>query len=218
MSSDSTTTTTPLHSSWSVREASGVDDAYYLMTKWHHYFDAAYDDTQLPPPLAEVAGWIGEDDPDVEAYGVIATHHPRGRDGSVDVGGGLVSIIDHEQCVEDLPDGHYSKSALAGQRNAWLWFGTVDPAFRGRGIGRALFEARLEWATAHGADMVFALGWERRNGRTSRPLFEANDFVEIPIHDGYYEGMRESCPDCGAWPNNDVVCECDAVLWARDGS
>lgn len=201
---------------WSLREAEGEEDAYYLITKWHHYFGARYHANELPEDLAEVAGWCEEKN--IEAYGAIVTHHPSGYEGGVDIGGGLVSIVGPEEAIESLPDGDFSKEELVGERNAWLWFGAVDPVFRGQGIGQELFQARLDWVSSRDVDVVFGVGWERRKGRTSRCLFEKHGFLEIPVDDGVYTGTRESCPDCAAWPGNETECRCDAVLWMLDGS
>ncbi|ELY84742.1 GNAT family N-acetyltransferase, partial [Natrinema gari] len=149
------------------------------------------------------------------ALGVIATQErPDGT--SVDIGGGLVELLDHDTMVEQLPEGRFERAALAGDLNAMLWFGLVDPAWRGLGIGRALFRKRLEWAQAQGADMVVAWGWERREGRTSRPLFDRYDFVPIQRLPDHYAESRDACPDCGVWPSDDATCEGEAVLWARD--
>ncbi|APX98663.1 GNAT family N-acetyltransferase [Natronorubrum daqingense] len=171
--------------------------------------------------MYQVAGWDDkneDEDGDEEARevcGVIATH---GReDGqTVDVGGGLAELFDHDAMVEQLPDGRFDRDALAGHRNAMLWFGIVDPAWRGHGIGHRLFRARIEWAQAHGADMVFAMGWERPDERTSRPLFERYDFVPVQRFDEHYAGTRDACPDCGIWPDDDRECSCAATLWARE--
>lgn len=199
---------------WNVRRANGREDAFYLVRLWHHYFGVEYESNWLPYGPYQVAGWDDEDEDVREAYGAIATHDQAGR--SVRVGGGLAELLDHDTMVEQLPDGRFDKDALAGSLNAMMWFGIVDPSWRGYGIGHQLFRDRLSWANAHGADMVFAWGWERREGRTSRPLFEQYDFVPIQRFPDHYAESRDACPDCGVWPNDDEHCQCDAVLWARD--
>jgi GNAT superfamily N-acetyltransferase len=205
----STASPTKLRQRWTIDEANGRKDAFYLVRLWHHYFGAEYESNLLPPELAEIAGWT-DDDESVAVCGVIARHE------DVAVGGGVASVMDHERAVEEMPEGRFDAEALAGERNVWLWFGVVDPAWRGRGIGRELFERRLQWASDQDASMAFAYGWERRDGRTSRPLFEAYDFVPIQRFEDHYAETRDACPDCGAWPNNDVECRCEMTLWARD--
>ncbi|WP_161973238.1 GNAT family N-acetyltransferase [Halostella litorea] len=196
--------------SWTIDRADGRDDAFYLAGLWHHYFGTGYSHNALPWPLHDAMGWDNDDNPLLDSCGVVARH----RD--VQIGGGIVSIMDHAEAVDELPDGRFDAGALAGDRNAYLCFGAVDPAWRGQGIGRALFERRLEWAERHGAGMVFAFGWERHAGRTSRPLFEAYDFVPIQQFPKHYAESRDACPDCGSWPSNDVACRCEMTLWARE--
>jgi GNAT superfamily N-acetyltransferase len=198
---------------YTIREADGRQDAFYLVRQWHHYFGAEYAHDRLPWPLHDVMGWENEDNPLLKSYGVIAEHD------DVTIGGGLVSLLDHDEGVDELPDGRFDRDALAGERNAFLWIGVVDPEWRGHGIGRELFRSRLRWATAYGADMIFAYGWERSGGRTSRPLFKAYDFIPVQRFPDYYaseESDRDSCPDCGSWPSNEVRCDCEMTLWALD--
>ena len=206
--------TGPTQKHWQVRDAHGRDDAYYLARQWAHYFGVDYGPNRLPLELCAVAGWDPEDEPPA-TLGTVAVNNPVGRDGAVPVGGGVVSIFGHDDAVESLPDGRFDAEALLGERTAWLWFGVVDPAWRGRGIGRAMFDRRVEWAREQGASMAVAFGWERA-GASSRPLFEADDWIPVQRFPDYYAEHRDSCPDCGAWPSNESVCECEMTLWARD--
>lgn len=209
-------TTRPNPKIWNVREANGRADAFYLVRQWHHYFGVEYESNWLPYGPYQVAGWDdeGEEEDLREAFGVIATHDVD--DHSVRIGGGLVELLEHESIVDELPDGRFDRDALAGHRNALLRVGVVDPSWRGYGIGNRLFRTRLESAQSYGADMVFAWGWERPDGRSSRPLFERYDFVPVQRFDDYYAESREACPDCGVWPNDNDSCTCAATLWARD--
>ncbi|MDS0280047.1 GNAT family N-acetyltransferase [Halomicroarcula sp. S1AR25-4] len=213
-----TTTTTPRRE-WGLQRVTDRDDAFYVSRQWEHYFGVEYEsDTRLPWPLAHVLGWNdGEDPAPIDAAAYVATHE------QVRVGCGLASLRDHTQTVDALPQGRFSPGALAGDRNGWLLLGAVDPAWRGHGIGHALFDARLDWLAARDPDMVFAFGWERDAGRSSRPLFEAHDFTPIQRFERYYAddsdgAKRTSCPDCGAWRSNDVDCQCPTTLWALDGA
>jgi len=197
---------------WRVRRADGRDDAFELARVWQHYFGLDYDAGRLPFPLGVIAGWSDSSDEEtpIATLGLLAEHH------DVRVGVAQATIEDHSVTVDELPDGRFDKDSLAGDRNAWLWFGAVDPAWRGRGIGRRLFEERVQWADAQGADMAFAFGWERKDGPSSRPLFEASDFVPVQEFPDEYQESRTSCPDCGVWETDDNHCECSMTLWALD--
>lgn len=206
-----------------VREAAGERDAFYLAHLWNRWFGTEYErghrysSGQLPHPLFPVAGW---DTGDIEtnyldAYGVVAEHDPPDRDGAVHLGGGLATIDTADQAIDHLPDGGFDSGALVGERNGWLWFGVVDEAWRGLGLGRRLFETRLQWARDQGAEMAFAYGWEH-DGRTSRSLFEGFDFVPVERFERLYEGERDACPACGVWPSDDQTCRCPGVVWAKD--
>lgn len=199
---------------WSVRDANGRADAFYLARQWSHYFGIEYDAHELPIELAEVAGWTSDED-SLDSLGTIAVHDPHDRDGSVPIGGALVSILDHEETLDQLPKGRFDADALVGDRTAWLWFGVVDPAWRGRGIGREMFNRRVEWAEAQGASLAVSFGWERA-GPSSRRLFESDGWIPIQRFPDHYAENRDSCPDCGCWPSNDVDCSCELTLWAKD--
>jgi len=197
---------------WTVRTASGRADAYSLARLWDHYFGVPINAEIIPWPCADIAGWLDEDDRQHEdaplaSCGLLAEH------GGVRIGGGIATINDHEYTVEHLPDGRFDADALAGERNAWLLLGAVDPAWRGNGIGSRLFELRLDWARAQGASMVVAFGWER-DGPSSRPLLERHGSVPVQRFPDYYAKDREQCPDCGVWKSDDGECECEMTLWA----
>lgn len=215
---DSTTRLTP--DTWTVREADGEHDAFFLARQWAHYFGCRYEADRLPFPLAAVAGWLDEDDvePDfIDAHGLVAEH--RSGDARVHVGGSMVLVLDHDAAVDELPDGQFDADTLAGERNGWLSFGVVDPAWRGQGIGRRLFDRRLEWLRSEAVDMVFGLGWGRE-GASSRPLFDSRGFVPVQRFEAYYgsdDAPRTACPDCGVWPSDDGRCTCATTLWALDG-
>ncbi|QIO25487.1 GNAT family N-acetyltransferase [Haloarcula sp. JP-L23] len=202
---------------WTIRAATDRADVFFLMRQQHHYFGDEYAANRLPRELAELLGWPDEDADGrpLDALGLVAAH------GEVAVGGAFATIDTHDVTVEMLPDGPFSNAALAGERNGWLRLNVVDPAWRGRGIGHALFDARLDWLAARDPDMVFAFGWERDAGRSSRPLFEAHEFTPIHTFERYYargKHPRDSCPDCGAWPSNDADCQCATTLWALDSA
>jgi GNAT superfamily N-acetyltransferase len=204
---------------WRVREADGEADAYFLQRLWHHWFGAEYDSNEtLQIDLFDVAGWSPPEDAGRvprESYGVIAEH--RDGDHAVRIGGGIVSLLDHDDAVDELPEGRFDADALAGRANAWMLINAVDQAWRGEGIGSELLRRRQEWARAAGADMAIAMGWERDGRPTSRPLLERAGFVPVErIEEMYAETGRTACPDCGVWPSDDETCQCDATVWAKD--
>lgn len=199
-----------------VRDAQDRRDVFYTARQWNHYFGAEYEADWLPYPLCNALGWIDEDEDEGPLdYRVLVAEAD-----DVLVGAGIAVVYDHESAVAELPDGQFDAGALVGDRNGWLLFSAVDPEWRGYGIGRQLFRERVAWTDRVDTDMTFGYGWERRHGRTSRPLFEANGFVPIQRFEDYYgtdDSPRDCCPDCGAWPSNDATCRCDMTLWARDG-
>lgn len=200
---------------WYIQAANGQTDAFYLNNLWHHYFGTEHIPNRLPAELATIAGWSDEED-SVEAFGVIAIHNPIDRDGSVAVGGGLVTVMSKSETIEQLPDGRFNAEALAQNRNAMLWFGIADPKWRGVGIGEKMFALRLHWAQFQDVKMVFANGWNRRSGRTSTHLFKQYNFTPIQDFPNGYYAHRDACPDCGNWPSNDNHCHCELTLWAKD--
>lgn len=195
---------------WRIRPVAGEKDAMFLSRLWHHYFGAVHDysERRIPTPLAQTVGWCDEL-PAVRA--LVAT-----ADG-VRVGGGVAIVYDHDDLVEELPDGRFNRDALAGEANGWLALNAVDPSWRGQGIGGELFRRRLAWFADQDVDMVFAYGWEREKA-SSRPLFERFEFVPVTRLTYEVGGHRDACPDCGVWPSDDHECTCEFTLWALDGT
>lgn len=204
---------------YDIRIADGEADAKSLTRLWDHYFGVEYDVDRVPWPAADIAGWV-DDDQRFETLGApLATRGVIAEHDGVRIGGGIVTLETREYLVEELPDGAFDASALACDRNAWLVFGAVDPAWRGHGIGRRLFAHRLGWARTHGAQLVVGMGWERDERPSSRPLFESYGFQPVEHFPGFYaDSDRWQCPDCGVWKTDDAVCECSATLWALDVS
>lgn len=198
---------------YTITEGDSRDEMFYLRHQWGHYFGGDCDPGHLPHLLADVMGWVDEEDRPLGVCTPVARHE------DVLIGGGVAAIYDREQTVNELPPGRFDAESLAGDRNAWLLFGVVDPAWRGHGIGNGLFQYRLQWARARGVDMVFSYGWER-DGPSSKSLFEGHGFVPIQRFEDYYASKhsgRSACPDCGVWDSDDKKCQCSCTLWAIDG-
>jgi len=219
MASPSTTTAHAPAEPVEIRRADGERDAYYLQRLQHHWFGAEYDSNEtLQADLFDIAGWSFDGDPPehapLQSMGVIAEHATP--QGSVRVGGGIAIRIDHDTTVDELPPGSFDAETLAGDPSVWFLLGVVDQAWRGRGIGRRLFQRRLQWARHTDAEIAIAMGWER-DGPSSRPLFERAGWVPVEtIESLYAETGRTACPDCGVWPNDEAACQCDATVWAMD--
>jgi len=202
-----------------IRRADGEADAYYLQRQQHHWFGSEYDSQEtLQLDYFDIANWNYPDDcertPPLESVGFIA-EHTRGER-AVRIGGGVALLLDHEATTDELPPGSFDAAALAGSPSVWFLLVVVDQAWRGRGIGRRLFEHRLQWARQTDAEIALAMGWER-DGRSSRPLFERGGWVPVETIDGMYaDSGRTACPDCGVWPNDGRACQCDATVWALD--
>jgi len=202
-----------------VRRADGVDDAYYLQRLQHHWFGAEYDSQEtLQADLFDIAGWDFQDEPPdhapIESVGYIAEHTTP--NGSVRVGGGVALLLEQSLAAEELPPGNYDAEELTTEPTVWFMLGVVDQAWRGQGIGRRLFDRRMQWAKETDAKIAVAIGWER-DGPSSRPLFKSAGWVPVETIDGMYaDSGRDSCPDCGVWPSDDAACLCDATVWAID--
>ena len=87
----------------------------------------------------------------------------------------------------------------------------VLPSWRGRGVARALVDARLRWLQSQGVGFVYSWGWKSPEGchieKTLRSaglqaLAEVPDFY---LQDGLAKAY--SCPYCGP------ICHCSAILF-----
>lgn len=78
------------------------------------------------------------------------------------------------------------------------------PAWRGRGLGRAMVERRVAWLADKGARAVGAYCWESEAERRSRPVLEAVGFEPVGVVKNLWEGT--TCPYCGN------SCRCDAMI------
>ena len=66
----------------------------------------------------------------------------------------------------------------------------VDPRHRGKGVGRALVEAGLAWAAAHGAErMLLEVEWANQ---PALALYRRLGFVEISFRTNYYGVDRDA--------------------------
>lgn len=89
----------------------------------------------------------------------------------------------------------------------------VLPEHRGRGIGLALLEARLEWLRGQQVGAAYSFAWRTPVGCPAGPLLERAGFQrirELPdfyLEDGLANGY--GCPYCGR------ECHCSAVLYFR---
>lgn len=78
----------------------------------------------------------------------------------------------------------FSAARLAGPESELLLL-AVDPAFRGRGIGAALLDDWLDWATSRGATDYFL---EMRSDNAAASLYAHAGFVECGRRAAYYRG------------------------------
>ena len=137
-----------------------------VRTRWATDFETARDASAI-----SVAGFGGALPPDdrVEANAAKdAAAVPAGE------GGMLVAY------VNGLPGGSGGVTMVDGV--ARLWGGVVVPSARGQGVYRAVLDARLSYARAHGATMALVKG----NIDTSAPILRRAGFAAYgrqPVYD-----------------------------------
>jgi ribosomal protein S18 acetylase RimI-like enzyme len=87
----------------------------------------------------------------------------------------------------------------------------VLPAWRGRGVARALVSARLDWLREHGAGFVHSWGWKTPKGCHIEKTLIASGFKPLAEVPDFYlrDGLAKdyTCPFCG--PH----CHCSAILF-----
>lgn len=83
----------------------------------------------------------------------------------------------------DSPCG-FSAARIAGPESELLLL-AVDPAWRGRGVGKRLMDDWRDWAEAHGVDEYFL---EMRSDNDAIHLYEAAGFSECGRRPAYYRG------------------------------
>jgi ribosomal-protein-alanine N-acetyltransferase len=98
----------------------------------------------------------------------------------------------------DQPCG-FSAARIAGPESELLLL-AVDPAARGRGVGKQLMDDWQQWAASEGADDYFL---EMRADNDAVHLYESAGFAECGRRSAYYRGgdgvlrdaitMRRSC-------------------------
>lgn len=87
----------------------------------------------------------------------------------------------------------------------------VDAAWRGQGIGSALYARSLSDFHARGVASVVGVSWHRDGSPDSRALFEAHGFSCVATVPRYYSRASERlhCPDCSG------SCTCTASIYHR---
>jgi len=204
-----------------VRPAESEEDVYFLAQQEHHYFGPANDwPEEIPLNYLPIVGRnipdSSENKTPLDAYGVIAEHSPSETNQTVRIGGGVVLLYNRNDAADTLPPVGGFPHAIVCDVNAFLLFTVVDPAWQGQGIGRRILQDRLHWIDSTNAEMVFTCGWERDSNGSSRPLLKDAGFFERRTIEGFYsDRSRPSCPDCGAWPSNNKVCQCRTTVWMK---
>lgn len=88
-------------------------------------------------------------------------------------GGTVVAYVDGE------PAGSGGVTIADGV--ARLWGGVVAPAWRGRGVYRAVLDARLSYGVTHGTTMALVKG----NVATSGPILRKAGFTDFGLESVY---------------------------------
>lgn len=143
--------------------------------------DLGEDLPALPPPTAEVTvRWATDFETARDGAAVAVTGFggalPSDAQIESDAAGGAVSVPAGEggmlvAYVDGTPVGYGGVALVDGV--ARLSYGVVAPAARGRGVYRAVLDARLSYAATHGATMALVKG----NGTTSGPILRKAGFT-----------------------------------------
>ena len=186
-----TSTTTP----WLIRPAK-PRDADYIRQLWDRYFGGV--DTEGG---GVVDAAVGENE---YTWALVA------EAGTNRVGAGVATNYPREHFLEEIVPHEAAAEATAGDADvAYLNFGAVEPAYRGRGIGRSLFRARERILTTDApADRAISVCWQRRDAPTSEPLFRSEGWREVAAAEDFYHD-RTYCPDCGD------DCDCPAIIFTK---
>lgn len=103
---------------------------------------------------------------------------------------------------------------LTGLRVGELKASAVVPAARGRGLGTALVQARLEFLRSVGCEYVTVASWVSTDpAHSSLGLLERAGFTRAARIRGFWSKgsfTEFPCPDCGA------ACLCTAVILVKD--
>ncbi len=109
------------------------------------------------------------------------------------------------QISEKLAPKKVGSFAVASVREEW----------QGKGIGRLLANARLDWLRSQKCELVVGVSWVSGNAHTSNRVFEKSGFKAIKKVEGFYleSSVRDQlfCPTCRQPP-----CSCAAIFYMRD--
>jgi len=160
------------------------------------------------PTEESSADWIRRaiDHDDGYVFGVVAV------DDQQVVGFGLLGAYSPTELADYLeidPSGVDAVSGGVTDPSPVLHLGVVDSQYENQGIGTRLMKARIRYARQMDADHVWGVSWQREGAKDSSVLFDRLGFTREAIVDDYYQGDRETCPDC------ESTCTCPGVIYRR---
>lgn len=169
------------------------DDADWAQRLWAREFGAE-------------SGWEYEyaasaDRPDTAGFVAEVDGQPAGY--------GIVHFVNYSW-IEDTFDIEITDH-ITHTHNGLLHHNVVAPQFRGRGLGKQLVQARLDWLRNHDESVYHALAmcWQRDGAVSSADVLDRFGFETAEYYPEYYD-VERPCPDC------EGVCQCDAVLMVKE--
>lgn len=123
-----------------------------------------------------------------------------------DIAGFGVAFPAYKEAVEqDYYDGQLS--GVPGDTGV-MHMGIVDEAYESQGIGRRLFQDRVNYLEQFPIQAYIGTAWLRPDGHSSAALFEDFGFTSVAEVESFYTDARE-CAVCG----RDQTCDCDARIY-----
>jgi len=158
---------------------------------WRTRFDQSTEDVdwvfdRLQNPELHIRGVIATLDTEIVGFGVAFPSR-----------GEVIEQQIYPEYITGLPE-------IVGM----FHIGVVDEEHESEGIGRRLFQDRLNYFQRLGVNSYIGTAWLRPNGHSSAALFEDFGFSSVGEFENFYSEDRD-CPECGPGER----CHCTARIY-----